>query len=55
MTPLMLKIMCGEADGRLLDIISDLEAIRDNGFGISPMESATLNLAYNRLEQITRP
>lgn len=57
MTPLQLQISLGRADTRLLDIIADLEAMkagRDAGNGISSGEQKTLDMAYARLEIITK-
>lgn len=54
MTPLMAKIIAGLADTELERIINDLEAMKKNG-GISVNEQLTLNLAYSRLEELTRP
>lgn len=58
MTPLMLRIMTGQEDTMLLHHISALEAMssgRNGSAGISERERATLALAYERLEFITRP
>lgn len=58
MNPLMLKIMMGQEDKRLLHHIDFLEACRtgQNGSaGISPNELAILQAAWDRLDLITTP
>ena len=58
MTTLELRILTGQEDTRLMDIINRLEYIRDRkdgGNGLSHGETKTLNLVYRRLDAITDP
>jgi hypothetical protein len=57
MNPLQLQIKSGVADTRLLNIINELERIKaghDGGNGLSPGEQKTLDMAYERLDLITK-
>jgi hypothetical protein len=51
MTPLQVKIITHQADNDLLRIINDLERMQDRSAG----EDETLQLAWNRLNDLTRP
>lgn len=54
MSPLLLMILAGKRDNTLLHIITDLETMRRMG-RLSPGEQMTLNAAWNRLDEITKP
>lgn len=57
MNPLQLQIVTGLADTRLLNIIDELERMKtrqDAGNGISSGEQKTLDMAYERLDLITK-
>lgn len=57
MNPIQLQILSGVADTRLLNIIDELERMKarqDAGNGISSGEQKTLDMAYERLDLITR-
>jgi hypothetical protein len=53
----MLAILAGQKDKQLLDIIHELEFIRDKSLSarISERELDALALAYERLDLITQP
>jgi len=58
MTVLDYRILLGQEDNRLLEIINSLGGIKnlqDGGNGLSPREKETLTAAYIRLDRITDP
>ena len=57
MTPLEVRILIGAEDKNLFDLIKRLEYIKDHkdgGCGLSEREQKTLDILYERLEEITR-
>lgn len=57
MTPLEIRILMGAEDNNLLKLIERLEYIKsgkDGGCGLSDREQKTLQMAYTRLDEITK-
>lgn len=54
LTPLEIKIIAGKEDDRLLEHIERLQSFMQDG-SISDRELITYDVAYARLDTITRP
>jgi len=56
LTPLMVRILCGDEDAHLLEIIATIDGFKAHGSArVSQRELDTRRLAWVRLDDITRP